>query len=241
MRAQALKSNETALEPIAVVGRQEAILKALSEFVERAGLRPGEQLPTERALMRSLRVGRSTIREVLRHWQALGVVEVRKGSGTYLKRPVSGSTVYLPLAIEAERDALLHTIEVRRGLETEAGALAALRATPDDLRDIESRLVEMERVFAKNGTAGPEDLAFHLSIYEASHNPLFGQLLSQMREAFASLFAQPFDRPDFAARSHPFHRLLFEAIVARDPDAARRHTLSILAVVEEDIVRMSRE
>ena len=236
-----LSPNEATIEPIAIVGRQEAILKALSDFVERAGLQPGEQLPTERALMQSLQVGRSTIREVLRHWQALGVVEVRKGSGTYLKRPVSGSTIYLPLSIEAERDALLHTVEVRRGLETEAGALAALRATPEDLQDIEAKLIEMERVFAKNGTAGPEDLAFHLSIYDASHNPLFGQLLSQMREAIASLFSQPFDRSDFAARSYPFHRMLFEAIVARDPEAARRHTLSILAVVEEDIIGMSHE
>src|SRR5215204_6289277 len=142
-----LSPNEATIEPIAIVGRQEAILKALSDFVERAGLQPGEQLPTERALMQSLRVGRSTIREVLRHWQALGVVEVRKGSGTYLKRLVSGSTIYLPLSIEAERDALLHTVEVRRGLETEAGALAALRATPGDLQDIETKLIDMERVF----------------------------------------------------------------------------------------------
>jgi GntR family transcriptional regulator, transcriptional repressor for pyruvate dehydrogenase complex len=229
------------IEPIPFRGQQEAIRRALAEFVERSGLSPGEQLPTERALMQSLRVGRSTIREALRHWQALGIVEVRKGSGTYLKRRVKGSTIHLPLSIEAERDGLLQTIEVRRGLETEAGALAALRATPEDLEAIEQKLVAMEAAFNDHGTAGPQDLAFHLSIYDASRNPLFGQLLSQIRDGFALLFSQPFDRADFAARSFPFHRMLFEAIGSRDADAARRHTLAILTIAEEDVIRMAHE
>jgi DNA-binding FadR family transcriptional regulator len=221
--------------------RKSAILEALVDFIERARLRPGEQLPSERELMEALRVGRSTVREVIRHWLALDIVEVRKGSGTFLKRPVSSKTVYLPLAIVAERDALLQTLEIRRGLETEAGALAALRASQGDIETIEARLVDMERVHRADGTAGRQDLAFHLSIYDASRNPLFGQLLSQMRGAFESFWAKPFHRSDFAARSFPLHRPLFEAIARHDPDAARRQTLAILAIVEEDIIRMARD
>jgi DNA-binding FadR family transcriptional regulator len=230
-----------AMEPLPPADRQGAILDALMDFIERAALQPGDRLPSERDLMTALRVGRSTVREVVRHLMALGVVEVRKGSGTYLKRPVSARTVYLPLAIVAERDALLQTLEVRRGLETEAGALAAQRATPAEVELIATRLAEMERVHHAEGTAGPEDLAFHLSIYDASHNPLFGQLLSQMRGAFFSFWEKPFRRSDFARRSFPFHRPLFEAIAAGDAAEARRHTLAILAVVEEDIIRMSHE
>lgn len=229
------------LDPLPSVDRKSAILAALAGFIERAQLQPGEQLPSERELMQALRVGRSTIREVIRHWLALDIVEVRKGSGTFLKRPVSARTVYLPLSIVAERDALLQTLEVRRGLETEAGALAAARATAGDVEIIERRLIEMERVHMAQGSAGPEDLAFHLSIYDASRNPLFGQLLSQMREAFTSFWAKPFDRSDFAGRSFPLHRPLFEAIARHDPDMARRHTLAILAIVEDDIKRMSHE
>ena len=62
-----------------------------------------------------------------------------------------------------------------------------------------------------------------------------------MRGAFASFWAKPFDRSDFAARSFPLHRPLFEAIAKHDADMARRHTLAILAIVEEDIIRMSHE
>ena len=98
----------------------------------------------------------------------------------------------------------------------------------------------MERVHIAKGTSGPEDLAFHLAIYDATHNPLFRQLLEQMREAFERFWDHPFDRTDFARRSFPFHRTLFNAIAAQDPETAREETLKILAIVEEDIKEMSK-
>jgi DNA-binding FadR family transcriptional regulator len=178
----------------------------------------------------------------MRQLQALGIVESRKGSGTYLLKPFSAKTIHLPLSLDTShlRDVLLSTLDVRRGLETEASALAALRRTDDDLVVIKTRLTEMERVHHEKGTAGPEDLAFHLAIYDATHNPLFRQLLEQMREAFESFWETPFDRPDFARRSFPFHRELFDAILARDPAQARAKTIAILDVVEEDIREMSK-
>jgi DNA-binding FadR family transcriptional regulator len=191
--------------------------------------------------MRSLGVGRSTVREVIRQFQALGVVEARKGSGTYLLRAISVNSIHVPLVIDAGalRDRLLQTLEVRRGIEVEASAAAAKRATAEDLAILEEKLDAMERVHLEKGTAGREDLAFHLAIYDATHNPLFRQLLEQIREAFEHFFEKPFDRPDFARRSFPFHRELFDAICRGDGEAARARTTAILAVVEEDIKAMS--
>ncbi|WP_411195845.1 FCD domain-containing protein, partial [Rhizobium sp.] len=99
---------------------------------------------------------------------------------------------------------------------------------------------EMERVHLEKGTSGPEDLAFHLAVYDATHNPLFRQLLEQMRETFERFWEHPFDRQDFARRSFPFHRTLFDAIAAGDAEAARAETLKILDIVEEDIKEMSK-
>ena len=118
--------------------------------------------------------------------------------------------------------------------------VAARRRTAEDLAVIEAKLDEMERVHLSKGSSGPEDLAFHLAIYDATHNPLFKQLLEQMRGAFERFWEKPFDRVDFARRSFPFHRTLFNAIAAGDPETARIETLKILAVVEEDIKEMSK-
>src|SRR6185369_3231361 len=98
------------------------------------------------------------------------------------------------------------------------------RRSEEDLKEIEAKLLVMESVHIEKGTAGPEDLQFHLAVYDATHNPMFGQLLEQMREAFESFWEHPFDRNDFARRSFPFHRQLYDAIHA---------------IVEEDIKEMS--
>ncbi len=230
------------LLPLPPVDRVQQVISALADYIQRSGLKPGDRLPAERELMAALAVGRSTVREVISHFQALGVVEARKGSGTYLLRAISGATIHMPLTLDTRhlRDALLQTLEVRRGIEVEAGMVAARRRTDGDLVNIETKLNEMERVHLAKGTSGPEDLAFHLAIYDATHNPLFRQLLEQMREAFERFWEKPFDRPDFARRSFPYHRTLFDAIASQDPDAAREETLKILAIVEEDIKEMSK-
>ena len=229
------------IRPIETSGRRDAILEALTDFIVSSKLAPGDRLPPERELMAGLKVGRSSIREAIGHMQALGVVEIRRGSGTYLKRPVSEKTLFMPLSIATQRDGLLQTLEVRRGLEVEASMLAAKRATAQDIDEMRAALDAMEAEHLEFGTAGEADLVFHLSIYKASGNPLFEQLRGQMREAFESFFAQPFNRPDFASSSFEFHRMLFDAIVAGDAELARQHTLAILEVVENDIVRMSDE
>ncbi|MDF1632370.1 FadR/GntR family transcriptional regulator [Mycoplana sp. MJR14] len=231
-----------AIMPLPPMDRARQVTEALATYIGQANLRAGDRLPAERELMTALAVGRSTIREVIRHFQALGVMETRKGSGTYLLKPVTTATIHMPLSFDAVhlRDALLQTLEVRRGIECEANMVAARRRTAADLVVIEEKLDAMERVHLAKGTSGPEDLAFHLAIYDATHNPLFRQLLEQMREAFERFWDEPFDRPDFARRSFPFHRTLFNAIAAQDTEAARRETLKILDVVEEDIKEMSK-
>jgi GntR family transcriptional regulator, transcriptional repressor for pyruvate dehydrogenase complex len=222
--------------------RVESVSRALLDYVGEARLQPGDRLPAERDLTRALAVGRSTVREVIRRFQTLGIVEARKGSGTYLRRVTSPDAIHVPLVIEAAtlRDRLLLTLEVRRGLELEASAAAARRATADDVRRIEARLDAMEAVHREKGTSGREDLAFHLAIYDATGNPLFRQLLEGMREGFERFFAKPFERADFARRSFPFHRELFDAIRKGDEKKARKKTKQILAIVEEDIKAMAR-
>jgi DNA-binding FadR family transcriptional regulator len=237
-----LPDGRPALPILPPLGRARQVAEALSGYIDAASLKAGDRLPPERELMRALGVGRSSLREGVSHLQALGVVEARIGSGTYILKPVSARTVHLPLSIEAGglADALLLTLEVRRGIEIEASIAAARRRTPADLERIAAALEEMERVHRRDGTAGAEDLAFHLAIYAASGNPLFGQVLEQLRELFEQFWRYPFDRPDFAARSFPFHRMLYEAVRDGDAAAAARHTRAILDVVEEDIKDMSR-
>ena len=75
--------------------------------------------------------------------------------------------------------------------------VAARRRTAEDLGVIEEKLVEMERVHLATGTSGPEDLAFHLAIYDATHNPLFRQLLATDARSLRALLGPSFRPPGF--------------------------------------------
>jgi GntR family transcriptional repressor for pyruvate dehydrogenase complex len=133
----ALLSTE-GLAPLPRADRTEGAGRAIAAFIAGSGLVPGDRLPTERQLMDALAVGRSTVREVIRKLQALGILESRKGSGTYLLRAISPTAIHMPLTIDTGvlRDRLLQTLDVRRGIEVEASALAAERATAGDLAAI---------------------------------------------------------------------------------------------------------
>ena len=173
---------------------------------------------------------------------ALGIVEVRKGSGTYLMRPVSAETVYLPLAIVAERDALLQTLEVRRGLEAEAGALAAQRASRTRPRAHRDR--GSPRWSGSTSRGHRRAPRTSPSISRSTTRATIRSSASSCRRCATP--SSPSGRSRSIGRTSPagpfpLHRPLFEAIAAGDPEAARRQTLAILAIVEEDIIRMSHD
>ncbi len=227
------------LSPIQTQTRDQAVLTALARFTVSAGLVPGARLPTERVLAEKLAVSRGTIREALKSWQSLGIVEMRKGSGSYLLKPVSPQSLHLPLTVEGhDLPSLLHMLEVRRALEAEAAAICAERAGPAEVAVIRMRLDAMEPVFFGDVTvSAAADWAFHRSIIETASNPLITQILDGMRDLMHRFWEQPLGITGFGHASFPFHRRIFDAIARRDPDAAREETFKMLETVRADLLR----
>ncbi|MER8422573.1 FadR/GntR family transcriptional regulator [Mesorhizobium sp. M1403] len=231
---------EFGLSPIQATARDDAVLKALAGFVMREALGPGQRLPTERILAERLKVSRNTVREALTRWEGLGLVERRQGSGTYLKGVVSLDMLHMPLTLAGGNDftSLMQTLEIRRALEAEAAALCAVRAGQPDLVEIGRKLDIMEQAFhTRAGMSAEEDWEFHQSIYRASGNPLFEQIIAAMHELFHRFWEHPLGVRDFGHASFPYHRTIFERIAAHDPEGARAEALKLIATVEDDLKR----
>lgn len=216
------------------------ILDAISVFVCDAQLKIGDKLPPERELVERLQVSRNTVRGALKRWEALGIIKRRKGSGTFLTADIRPGDSFLSLNIKSDPQSILNTLEIRRTLEAEAGALAALRATAEDLCEIEKCIDEVERVHQILGGAGDQDWEFHCAIYRASHNPIFEQIISGMYDAFHAFFEAPAHQ-DFADGSLSLHRDLFNAIKAQDPELARSITHKIIDISECDVRRIAND
>ena len=223
------------LEPLKTRTRGVAVLDALADMIDRAGLKIGDRLPPEVSLANALGVGRSTIREALNRWEGLGIIKRRRGDGTYLAARVQTSHGLVPTMIRLEGEALLRLIEVRRALENDVVRKATVNASTAQRREI-SRLcdvllieVDARRPWRK------ADAAFHGAIYDASGNPMFGQILSRLDQALERSSKSPFGRDEFGLQSFPPHRDLADAIVAADPDRACAVINCILDIVEEEI------
>ena len=223
------------LERIDTTTRGVAVLDALAEMIERAGLGVGDRLPPEVTLAARLGVGRSTIREALNRWEGLGIIKRRRGAGTYLTARVRASRGLVPTMVRLEGEALLRLIEVRRSLENDVVRKATINASPRQRAEI-SRLcnVLLADVDARRAWR-PADHAFHGAIYDASGNPMFGQILSRLDHALERSAASPFGRDEFGIASFPPHRTLADAIVAKDVAAALVAINHILDVVEGEI------
>jgi len=222
------------LERIDTKTRGVAVLDALADMVERAGLKVGDRLPPEVTLAEHLGVGRSTIREALNRWEGLGLIRRKRGAGTYLAARVPSSTGLVPTMVRLEGEALLRLLEVRRVLENAVVRQAAINASAEQKQEIAAYCRRLLRIVDAGEDWHGADAEFHGAIYEASGNPLFGQILQKLDEALKRAPDSLFGRKEFGLDSFPPHQILCDGIVASDPDkAARGINLILDSVVGE--------
>jgi DNA-binding FadR family transcriptional regulator len=223
------------LEPLENRTRNVAVLDALAEMVERAGLKIGDRLPPEVSLAASLGVGRSTIREALNRWEGLGIIRRRRGDGTYLAARVQTSRGLVPTMVRLEGEALLRLLEIRRTLENDVVRKATQHATARQRAEI-ARLCDVLLADVNSGRPWRKaDHAFHNAIYDASGNPMYGQILVNLDHALERGEISPFNRDAFGLDSFPLHRDLADAIVAENADLAVAAINGILDSVENEV------
>lgn len=223
------------LERIDTTSRGTAVLEAMAEMIERAGLDVGDRLPPEVAIASALGVGRSTIREALNRWEGMGLIRRRRGDGTYLTARIHTSHGPLSTMVQLEGEAILRLLDTRRVIESGTVRRAAQKATPAQRVRI-GRLCDVLLDIVDKGLPYREaDAAFHAAICDATGNPMFRQLLQRMDEALERSAESPFSVPGFGLASFPPHRDLSDAIVAGDADAAEAALHTIIDLVEAEI------
>jgi GntR family transcriptional repressor for pyruvate dehydrogenase complex len=194
----------------------------LLETIHARGLQPGERLPSERELGEQFGVSRTVIREAVRALAAKGVIDVRTGSGLRVAA-VDSATVSESMSLYLRGRSTLDypkVHEVRTMLEVEVAALAAERATREDLADLEGICAGMETDDDVEA-ASRHDVEFHRAIARATHNELHLLLLDSVGDALLEI-----RRENLATGSREdtlvLHRQILERIAARDPEGARR-------------------
>jgi len=208
------------------------ISEAIADDIVSGRLRPGEQLPSERALAARYGVGRPLVREALRSLGELGLIETHAGRGTFV-RPSAGASVHRPVGLAIRRRGVTaaQLSEARISLESEAAGLAAERATGVDIERIEDALRALDG--AQGIIHVQRDLAFHLAIAAAAHNPVIEMMLESIAPLTVGLMVRSAGDPKVMRRSQPYHGICLEAIRRHDRAAARAAIAAHLSVAQE--------
>jgi DNA-binding FadR family transcriptional regulator len=211
------------LAPIERTSVADEIVKRLVHLILEGRLKPGDKLPSERELMQRLSVGKSSLREAVKTLRALGVIEVAVGEGMFvgrgdsslLSRPISWG---LLLGERSAREA----IEARSCVEAKLAALAAERATDQEIAAIGDRLAAMAASLRDPQEYSRCDFVFHLAVAHAAHNRLLCQVLESLQHILRIWIVEVIMGRADLTESYGYHVATYEAIRARDPEAARR-------------------
>lgn len=234
-RKQSDDSVSKALDLLEVSNSKRDVLDALSLMIERAGLGIGDRLPPEIEIAKKLGVGRAKVREALTAWQNMGIVTRNKKAGTRLAAEVASNSIHMPVTLKLEAESLLRTHSVRRPLEIECVRVAARNISPKQARVVLARCSELMRIYEAGEDWRDADGRFHGALQDASGNPLFGQLIQQIQQAFGEMYESPFGKPQLGQDTIPLHPALADAVVAKDENEAARIMSEILDMVEAEI------
>ena len=184
-------------------------------------LSPGEKLPNELELAQEMGVSRATLREAIRDLVAQGVLEVRRGRGTFVSQRVDEINDFGFSTLDQVKGQLRELFELRAVFEPEMAALACRRASAEELEDI---LAQGERVAAAI-RAGEDrtqaDRDFHAAIVRATHNEFMTRLLPIISQAVETAIGSGGHSGQLAEYTLQDHALLMEFFTKRDPEGAR--------------------
>lgn len=225
----------TTIGRVVTRSKSEAVVESLAVYVGEAKLQVNDRLPPERELAQALGVSRPVLREALAHLEALGVIEPRPGSGTFLRSPLSPNDQHVVMRVEVERQSLMELLEMRRALESEAAALAARRATDDEIAELQRLVDGLEDEFERKGDNPESDKAFHVALIRIAGNRILENVVGSMWQQIEKFWTYPLGKRDFAKRTLPLHRATFERVRARDVEGARAAVHRMFDILEEDL------
>jgi GntR family transcriptional repressor for pyruvate dehydrogenase complex len=211
----------------ALVRLADSVASDIETRILEGSLKPGDRLPSERALALEMGVSRPSLREAMQKLVSKGLLTTRHGGGTFVTDQLEAHFVD-PWVDMLKGNPLLHRdlLEFRQMLESQAASLAADRATDADIRRLDAVYAALEASYVRDDLANciNTDVAFHQAVAEASHNALIGHLTASLMRVIHGHVANNLEhlhtRPQRWSQLRSQHRAIWQAIREHKPQEA---------------------
>jgi GntR family transcriptional repressor for pyruvate dehydrogenase complex len=202
----------------------QAVVGYVNDRIEQGLARPGDRLPSERELAARIGVSRPSVRSGLRTLAAMGIVQTRHGSGTYITQgppTLDGRPLRVLAALHGMSPEQM--FEARCVLEVGAAGLAAERAGGDHLAAMAEEVSGMFATVEDPHAFLMHDIRFHRAVAMASGNPILATLVEMVSGLFFEMRRHaPPRTPDQLREIAVIHRNIYQAVRAHDPARARQ-------------------
>ncbi len=212
-------------------------MQQFHSLIRRGVLQHGARLPSERSLAGQFKVSRSSVREAIRSLELQGLVVSRRGAGTFINTENLESVVALIATTLSSGDETLPEIfEVRHLLEPQIAAVAAQRASPEEIEQMEEILKGQQQQISRGQTGVDSDTAFHFALASATHNSALVKVVSAVEDILRLSRDYSLQQPGRPQRSLASHRQILDMVEARDAEGAKQAMDHHLASVEASAV-----
>ena len=211
--------------PITPVRLHERVSDAIRQQIIRGDLKTGDRLPTENEIARTYGVSRNVVREAVRSLAKEGLLNVRQGSGTYVKDGIAqafSEFFGLAVSVGSGSQVFADIADIREIVEPGVAALAAQRARDEDIVRLRAEVEKMEVAIEDEEVFIMADHSFHLAIARATHNPFAEKLLEPIVGVLFAQRSKAFYVLNSPKNAQEFHRQLLAAIEDRDAPTASR-------------------
>jgi GntR family transcriptional repressor for pyruvate dehydrogenase complex len=224
-------------QPIARRRLLDEVTERILAHIRDEGLRPGDRLPSNRALSERFLVATPTLREALRRLEATGAVELRHGSGVYVRADLARMIMVNPNRLRLDRDAILDLLEARELIEPHIAEAAARNATDEQLAELAASLDAAGAALTEDSALHTANMNFHRTLARLAGNGALAQVLDSLvdlhDEEQRHILALYGDRD----HDHQAHRAILAAVRGRHPRKARRLMTEHLRDVREVVTR----
>lgn len=218
---------------------QQTAQRLYNQIVVEKQLSPGEKLPNEVELSRTLGVSRTTLREAIRELVIQGVLEVQRGKGTFVSEHVLEINDFGFSELDLIRGQLRDLFELRSIFEPQAARLACRRATTEEMEDILARGKAVESCIQEGQDRTEADRAFHTAIVRATHNEFMMRLLPMINQAVATAVQSGGHAEQLAEDTRRDHALLLEFLRSRNESGAE-HAMAIHMLHSMEVMGLDR-
>lgn len=230
-------------KPVKTKKIYEEIVAQVKALIVDGKLQPGDKLLSERELSERLNVSRASVREAFSALEMMGIITIRPGEGSFV-RQVSYEGMLEPLSflLQVEIDDIMHLLEVRKFLEVETAALAAMRAQPENIAEMKQALTGMIEEVNAGEFGDRSDAAFHFAVARAANNPILVKVMHTISDLMTNTFRASRQKlflvEEMPQLIYQSHHGVFGAIVDKNPALARRRMSEHLTMVEEAMKRL---